>query len=68
MGEWGPKSILVGYDGSEGSLMAVDLAATVASKFGAAVVVVMRLQAPIADHPTGHEGHQGDRRGQRDGR
>lgn len=40
MGEWGPKSILVGYDGSEGSRMAVDLAATMASKFEAKVVVV----------------------------
>ena len=34
MGEWGPKSILVGYDGSEGSSMAADLAASVASKLG----------------------------------
>jgi nucleotide-binding universal stress UspA family protein len=40
MGEWGPKSILVGYDGSDGSSMAVDLAATVAAKFGAMVIVV----------------------------
>lgn len=40
MGEWGPKSILVGYDGSDGSRMAIDLAANVASKFGARVVVV----------------------------
>lgn len=40
MGEWGPKSILVGYDGSEGSRMAADLAATVASKFGAKLVVM----------------------------
>jgi nucleotide-binding universal stress UspA family protein len=40
MGDWGPKSILVGYDGSEGARMAADLAANVASKFGASVVVM----------------------------
>ena len=40
MAEWGPKNILVGYDGSEGARLAVDLAANVASKFGAKVVVV----------------------------
>jgi nucleotide-binding universal stress UspA family protein len=40
MQNWDVKTILVGYDGSDGSRQAADLAANLATKFAAQVVVL----------------------------
>jgi nucleotide-binding universal stress UspA family protein len=45
------KTILVGYDGSEGAVRALDRAVEVAKAFGAKLVVVSVAELPVAPAP-----------------